>query len=289
MAAITAATVKAFRDRTGLPMMDCKRALTESGGDEEAAIRWLRENGAKIEGKRSDRSTDFGRVGIYADPSVNVGAMVELKCESAPVTQNQEFIALADDMAKVLATGPGASTADELLAQESTIKPGSTLKDIKDDMFNRIREVFNVGRLVRVDSKCAGYSHNSSTVSGVLVELEGENEAAGRDIAMHIAAMNPTVLSKDDLDPAVVAKERAILKAAAQNENEGKPENIIDKMVDGRLRSFYAQVALLEQPFVKEPKQTVAQYAKENGITIKGFTHWVIGDDTAPAAAQPEA
>lgn len=287
MTAITAGAVKALREKTGLPMMECKKALTESNGDEEKAILWLRENGKVKMLNRTDRTTEFGRVGIFIDGSQ--GAMVEFKCESAPVTQLDEFISLCDDLARVYATNPSITTAEELLAQPSTIKPGQTLGDLKDDMFNRIREVFNIGRLVRVDSKCAGYSHNSSTVSGVLVELEGDNEAAGRDIAMHIAAMNPTVLSKDDLDPAVVAKERAILKAAAQNENEGKPENIIDKMVDGRLRSFYAQVALLEQPFVKEPKQTVAQYAKESGITVKGFTHWVIGDDTAPAAAQPEA
>ncbi|MEX0792614.1 MAG: translation elongation factor Ts [Pirellulaceae bacterium] len=277
MAAITAATVKAFRDRTGLPMMDCKRALTESGGDEEAAIRWLRENGAKIEGKRSDRSTDFGRVGIYADPAVNVGAMVELKCESAPVTQNLEFIALADDMAKVLATGPGAATGDELLAQESTIKPGSTLKDIKDDMFNRIREVFNIGRMVRIDAPCGGYSHNATTVAGVLLHVEGGDAETAKDVSMHIAAMRPQALTTDELDPKVVQNEREILTEAARN--EGKPENIIEKMVEGRLRSYYAETVLLEQPFVKDDKQTVGQYAKSKGMQVKRFIHWEIGDD----------
>jgi len=286
MAAITAATVKAFRDRTGLPMMDCKRALTESGGDEEAAIRWLRENGAKIEGKRSDRSTDFGRVGIYADPSVNVGAMVELKCESAPVTQNHEFIALADDMAKVLATGPGASTPDELLAQESTIKPGSTLKDIKDDMFNRIREVFNIGRMVRIDAPCGGYSHNATTVAGVLIQVEGGDAETAKDVSMHIAAMRPQALTTDELDPKVVQNEREILTEAARN--EGKPENIIEKMVEGRLRSYYAETVLLEQPFVKDDKQTVGQYAKSKGMQVKRFIHWEIGDDSPEGAASAE-
>ncbi|MEW4451578.1 translation elongation factor Ts [Bremerella sp. JC817] len=283
MTAITAGAVMALREKTGLPMMECKKALTESNGDEEKAILWLRENGKVKQLNRTDRTTEFGRVGIYTDGEK--GAMVEFKCESAPVTQLEEFISLADDLAKVLAENPSITTAEELLAQPSNVKAGSTLGDLKDDMFNRIREVFNVGRMIRVEGSTGGYSHNSSTVSGVLVEVEGDNAAAVRDVAMHVAAMSPSVLSKDDIDPALVEKERAILKAAAMNEDSSKPENIIDKMVEGRLRNYYAQVALLEQPFVKEPKQTVAQYAKDNGVTIKNFTHWVIGDD-APAAEE---
>lgn len=279
MAAITAATVKAFRDKTGLPMMDCKRALTETGGDEEAAIRWLRENGVKIAGKRSDRSTDFGRVGIYADPAKDVGAMVELKCESAPVAQNEEFISLADDMARVLATGPGAKTGEELLAQESTVKPGTTLQEWKDDMFNRIREVFNVGRIVRIDGPCGGYSHNATTVAGVLIEVDGGDAETAKDVSMHIAAMRPKALSTDELDPALVKNEREILAEAARN--EGKPENIIEKMVEGRMRNFYAETVLLEQPFVKDDKQTVGQFANSKGMKVKRFVHWEIGDDTA--------
>ncbi len=286
MTAITAGAVKALREKTGLPMMECKKALTESNGDEEKAILWLRENG-KVKGiKRGDRATEFGRVSIFTDGGK--GAMVEFKCESAPVTKLDEFIALADDLARVYANDPSITTAEELLAKPSTIKEGQTLGDLKDDMFNRIREVFNIGRMTRVEGSAGGYSHNSSTVSGVLVEYEGDNEEAVRDIAMHVAAMNPSVLSKDDLDPAVVEKERSILKAAALNEDSSKPENIIDKMVEGRLRSFYAQEALLEQPFVKEPKQTVGQYAKESGVTVKGFTHWVIGDDAAPSEESAE-
>ena len=286
MTAITAGAVKALREKTGLPMMECKKALTESNGDEEKAILWLRENG-KVKGiKRGDRATEFGRVAIFTDGGK--GAMVEFKCESAPVTKLDEFIALADDMARVYANDPSINTAEELLAKPSTIKEGQTLGELKDDMFNRIREVFNVGRMTRIDGQTGGYSHNSSTVSGVLVEYDGSNDEAVRDVAMHVAAMNPSVLSKDDLDPAVVEKERAILKAAALNEDSSKPENIIDKMVEGRLRNFYAQEALLEQPFVKEPKQTVGQYAKENGITVKAFTHWVIGDDAAPSEESAE-
>ena len=120
--------------------------------------------------------------------------MVELKCESAPVTQNDEFVQLANDLAEQLATGPGAADGDELLAQTSPSKDGMTLLEQRDELFNRIREVFNVGRLVRMDGSCAAYSHNAGTVSGVLLEVEGGNEEAARDICMHIAAMRPSAL-----------------------------------------------------------------------------------------------
>jgi len=177
MAEITAAAVTELRKKTGLPMMDCKKALTEAGGDEEAAIRLLRERGAKVMGSRSDRETSFGRFGLYT--SGTVGAMVELKCESAPVTQTEEFILLANDLAKALATGPGAATSEELLKQPSPCGKG-TLGERKDEMFNRIREVFNIGRMVRIDGTCGGYSHNAATVAGVLLQYEGGNEAAAR-------------------------------------------------------------------------------------------------------------
>lgn len=275
MAEITAQAVKAFREKTGLPLMDCKRALTEADGDEAKAIEMLRKAGEKLELKRSGRETDFGRFGIYHGLDKHVGAMVELKCESAPVTQNEEFIQLANDLAAQLANGPGAATADELLAQPSPSKPGQTLGEQKADLFNRIREVFNVGRLVRIDGSCGGYSHNAKTVAGVLLEVEGGNDAAAKDVCMHIAAMRPHGLQKEDLSAAEVAKEREILREAALK--EGKPESIVDKMVEGRLRNFYAERVLCEQPFVKDDSMTVAKYAEQNGMKLKQFVHWELG------------
>ncbi len=275
MAEITAAAVKALRERTGLPMMDCKQALTESGGDADKAVDWLRKRGAQVASKRAGRETTFGRFGIYTSIDPGVGAMVELKCESAPVTQNDEFIQLANDLAQQLALGSAISNGEELLDQPSPSKSGSTLREQRDDLFNRIREVFNVGRLVRIDGACGGYSHNAATVAGVLVEIEGGDEATAKDVCMHIAAMRPAALNKEELDPAEVEKERQILRAAALE--EGKPENIVDKMVEGRLRNFYAEKVLLEQPFVKEQKMTVGQYAKDNGMKIKQFVHWELG------------
>jgi elongation factor Ts len=277
MAQITAAAVKALREKTGLPMMDCKNALKETGGDEAAAVEWLRKQGLKTMEKRSGRETSFGRMGVYADLQDNVGSMVELKCESAPVAQNEEFIALANDLARQLAQGPGAKTADELLDQPSPSKSGTSLRQQKDELFNRIREVFNVGRFVRFDGPCAAYCHNAATVSGVLMQVEGDDAEAARDICMHIAAMRPRSLSVDDLDPAVVEKEREILTEAARA--EGKPESIIHKMVEGRMRNFYAESVLSEQPFVKDDKLTVGKHARQKGLKLVRFAHWEIGRD----------
>jgi elongation factor Ts len=275
MAQITAALVNELRNETGLPMMDCKKALTEAGGDKEKAKETLRKNGIAIAAKRSDRETAFGRFGIYHGVGKKAGAVVELKCESAPVAGSAEFIQLANDMAQQLATGPGAKTADELLDQPCPSKPGKTLRDVKDDMFNRIREVFNVGRMTKFEGGTGAYSHNSGTVSGVLLQVEGGTDEAAKDVAMHVAAMRPLALAKEDIDAKLIEKEREILKEAALK--EGKPANIVDKMVEGRLRNFYAEKALLEQPFVKEPSLTVAKFADQAGLKIKRFVHWELG------------
>lgn len=277
MAEITAAAVKALRERTGLPMMDCKKALTECNGNESDAIDWLRKQGLKTMEKRSDRETSFGRMGLYAGVDKPVGAMVELKCESAPVTQNEEFIQLANDLARQLATGPGAADGEALLDQPSPSKPGQTLRQVRDDLFNRIREVFNVGRLIRFEGPCGAYFHNSGTVSGVLLQVDGGTDEAAKDVCMHVAAMRPKSVTVSELDPALVAKEREILTAAAKA--EGKPDNIIDKMVDGRMRNFYAETVLAEQPFVKDDKQTVGQYAKANDMKLVRFAHWELGKE----------
>jgi len=256
-------------------MMDCKQALSECNGDAEAAVRWLRERGAQVLSKRSSRETAFGRFGIFASYDPPVGAMVELKCESNPVAQNEEFIQLANDLARQLATGPGAQTPDELLDQPSPSKAGVTLREQKDDLFNRIREVFNVERMVRVDGSCGGYGHNASTIAGVLVEAVGGGPEVAKDVCMHIAAMRPLALSREDVDPAEIEKERSILREAALK--EGKPAAIVDKMVEGRLRNFFAEKVLLEQPFVKGDKETVGKMAEQKGMTIKRFVHWEIG------------
>jgi elongation factor Ts len=279
MSDISAVAVKQLREKTGLPMMDCKSALQESGGDENKAIEILRKKGAAVAAKRTDRVTAFGRFGIYCGVDRAAGAIVELKCESAPVAGHEEFIQLANDLAQQLATGPGAESAETLLDQPSPSKPGKTLREQKDELFNRIREVFNVGRMQRFDGGTGGYSHNLGTISGVLISVDGGSDAVAKDVSMHIAAMRPSSLTKEELDPALIDKEREILRAAALG--EGKPEAIVDKMVEGRLRNFFAERVLLEQPFVKDDKQTVGKYAEANQMKIKRFVHWELGETAA--------
>jgi elongation factor Ts len=276
MANITAAAVKSLRERTGLPMMDCKKALQEVGGDEDAAIELLRKAGKQTMDKRADRETSTGRVAIYTDMEAGVGAMIELLCESAPVASNDEFVALAEDLAKQLATGPGAATPDELLDQPSPSDGSKRLRDVFDDLNNRIREVFRLNRIVRVDATCGGYVHHNGGV-GVLLEVEGTNAEVAKDICMHVAAMRPMVVSVEELDQDLVAKEREILAEAARQ--EGKPENIIEKMVSGRMRNFYAERCLNEQPFVKDDKQTVGKAAKAGDLKVVRFVHWEVGKE----------
>ncbi len=279
MAEITAAAVMALRDKTGLPMMECKKALSECGGNTEQAVEWLRKQGIKTQAMRADRETSTGRLAVFADPSKHVGAIIELKCESAPVANSPDFKAFAEDIAATLALGPGAKTPAELLAQKSHAHPDKTLAEIKDDLFNRMREVFDLARICRIDAPCGGYAHHDGSKAAI-VEIAGKTsspDAAGvaKDISMHVVALAPKAVTKEDLDPAVVAKEKEILSEAARG--EGKPENIIAKMIEGRLRNFFSQCVLLEQPFVKDDKQTVGQLAKSAGLEVKRVENWKLG------------
>jgi elongation factor Ts len=274
MAGITAAQVKGLREKTQLPMMECKRALQETDGDEAAAIEMLRKQGRKTMAARSSRETAFGRMATYADVEAGVGAMVELQCESASVVAQDAFVQLANDLAKQLATGPGAANGDELLEQESPSASGMTLAEQKDDLSNKIREVFKVARVTRIDKPCGGYAHHTGTL-GVLVEVSDGPQVLANEIAMHVAAMQPAVVKIEQLPAEDVERERGILRAAALE--EGKPENIIDKMVDGRMRNYYSQRVLLEQPFVKEEKKTVGAITKEAGMSVEAFELWKLG------------
>lgn len=271
MAEISAAAVKALRDKTQLPMMECKKALEASGGDMEKAIEQLRLAGKKTMAGRADRETTCGRIAIYAD--AKAGAMIELLCESPPVTNNEEFIQLAKDLAQSLATKDQA-TSDALLSQPSPSRKGLTLKDQLDELSNKIREVFRVSRILRFDGACGGYAHfNGAT--GALLQISGGNAELAKDISMHITAQKPQALTKDDLDPVLVAKERDIQTEMARK--EGKPENIISKMIEGRLRNFFAERVLVEQPFVKDDKKTVGKVAQEGGLTLLKFERWELG------------
>lgn len=275
MPEVTATMVKALRERTGLPLMEVKKALQETGGDEEKALEYIRKQGIKTKETRIGRETSAGRVAVYIDFAKGVGAMVELQCESAPVAGGKEFIQFANDLAKQLAVGPGAASGEELLKQSVPTK-SQTFGEVLDDMYNRIREVFKLGRVARINGACGGYAHHDGS-AGALVEVQGGNPEVAKDIAMHVVAFKPAAVSKDDLDPAAVQKEREILTEAARK--EGKPENIIGKMIEGRLKNFFADKVLLEQPFVKDDKRTVGQVANEAKMKVVRFVRWELGKE----------
>ncbi|MEX0612937.1 MAG: translation elongation factor Ts [Pirellulales bacterium] len=283
MADITAASVMKLRDETGLPMMECKKALQEAGGDFELAKKKLRETGKKFMGTRQDRSTEEGRIAIYSSLKPGVGAMIELQVESAPVAKNEAVVQLANDLAGQLATGPGAKTPDELWKQPAPSRKGVTLGDWKDELENKMREVFRLARIIRVDMPCGGYVHHDAK-TGVLLVVEGGNEELARQIAMQVVAMRPKGTLIADLDQEMVTKERAFLTEQARK--EGKPENIIEKMIEGRMRNFYAEHVLSEQPFVKDDKQTVGKVAAAGGMKLVKFIRWQLGETSGekPAA-----
>ncbi len=274
MPEITAAAVNSLRKRTSLPLLKCKEALQKTGGDEDAAVDLLRKEGAKFAESRGDRESLAGRIEIHGDPASKAGGIVELNCESDPVAKNEAFRQLAVDLAKQLATGPGAKSPEELLAQPSPSRKGHTLNDQLLELQNQIREVFKVRRIERVEGICGGYAHHDGTKAALVLYQGGAADFA-KEVGMQIVAMRPMAVRVEELDPAVVAKEREILSEASRK--EGKPENIIPKMVEGRMRNFYAEKVLLEQPFVKDQNTTVGKLAKEKGVTVGKFVYWELG------------
>lgn len=274
MAEITAVMVKQFREKTGLPMLECKKALAEADGDQELAIELLRKSGKKTMEKRADRVTEAGRITIYTGEN-GVTSMVEILCESAPVTNNPEFIALCEGMAKQLAEGPGAATTDELFDQ---IFPGKsdTIRTVFDDLVNKIREVFRFNRLLRTDSKVGTYVHHNNAI-GVVLEVEGEDVELASNICMHIASMNPKALSEADVAPELIAKEREIAMEQTKQQNAGKPQNILEKIVDGRVKAFLKEVCLIDQPYVLDTAKSVGQAAADGGLKLKKMHHWLLG------------
>ncbi len=278
MAAVTAAAVKALREKTTLPMMDCKKALVQAEGDEEKAIEILREQFKKIQLKRADNETSEGLVQLSIKDDGSEGAMVEVMCESAPVASSEEFRSFARQCADQLLNGPGAATAEELLAQPAPEVEGKTLQELWEDMTNQIREKIVVGRLARVAGPVNGYVHHDGK-NGALFQAEGDsaNLELLRDVAMHITALRPAFCNADNLSPEEVDAERARLTDEAKA--SGKPDNIVDKIVDGRMKNFYVEKGVLTyQAFAKDDSKTVSQALAESGYKAVGFTRWSLGN-----------
>ncbi len=277
MAEITAAAVKALRDRTDLPMMECKRALVEAEGDEEKAIEILTKNATKILDKRSANNTAEGRIfTLFSDDNSEV-AMIEIQCESAPVGGGEDMTTFGNAAIKQLMEGPGAATPEELLAQDSPDGSGETLQQQFDGMINKIREKIVVNRIIRVAGPAGAYVHHDGK-TGVLFQATGEGDTELlRDMAMHIAALKPTVVSEEELAADVVKTERDRLTEEALA--TGKPENIVGKIVDGRMSNFYVENGvLLHQAFAKDDTKTVSKALSEKGFEAVAFHRWVIGN-----------
>jgi elongation factor Ts len=277
MVEITAAAVRALRDRTDLPMMDCKQALVEANGDEEQALQILKNKGKKAIDKRKDNVTSEGRFFTYVADNAGAAGMVEMLCESAPVAKSDDFAFLGDQLAKQLVLGPGAKTAEELLTQPAPDRAGATLADLHEDTTNKIREKIVINRVVRVPGPVGAYVHHDGK-TGVLFQASGTPKSTEvlRDVAMHIAALKPKATLPSELDPQAVAAERARLSEEAKA--SGKPANIIDKIVDGRMKTYYnEQGVLVEQPFAKDDTKTVGKVLSEVGLTAVGFTRWLLG------------
>ncbi len=279
MAEITAAQVKALRDRTGLPMMDCKSALTEANGDAEKAIEILRKRGADTAGKRAGRETGDGRIGCHVDRARGVGAIIELRCESAPVANNPEFKELAETLAQAAALAAGPVTPESLWSLPAPGQPSRNCRDLLTDLVNKIRENMQVVRVDKLEGRLASYVHFNGKV-GVLLQVEGTagDDELLADLCMHITAMKPLALRREDVEPAVLEKEKEIARALALQ--QGKPENLVDKIVMGKINRWYAENVLLDQEFANADKfkGTIAKLlAKYGDVRIVAYRRLEVG------------
>ncbi|WP_209541417.1 translation elongation factor Ts [Variovorax sp. 1615] len=283
MVAITASMVGELRAKTDAPMMECKKALTEADGNMEKAEELLRIKLGNKAGKASSRITAEGVVAAYVDDAA--GAMIEINCETDFVTKNDSFLALANAAAKLVAqNNPADIAALGALAYEQD-GFGPTLEDVRKGLVGKIGENMSFRRFKRFagNGKLASYLHG--TRIGVVVEFEGD-DAAAKDVAMHIAAMKPVSVAASDVPAELIEKERAVAAGKAEEdrktaEAEGKkpqPADIVAKRIEGGVQKFLKEVSLHNQPFVKNDKQTVEQMLKSVNTTVKGFTLYVVGE-----------
>ena len=271
--AITASMVKELRDTTGAGMMDAKKALTETDGDMEAAVDWLRTKGLAKAAKKSGRTAAEGLVAVKVEGGH--GVAVEVNSETDFVGKNADFQKMVSGIADV---ATGVSDVDALNAADMGGKPVST---VITDAIAKIGENMSVRRMQSIDGdQVVSYVHNAVAPGmgkiGVLVAMTGGNEELGKQIAMHIAAVNPASLSEADLDPAVVEKEKQVQMEIARE--SGKPEAVIEKMITGRMQKYMSEVTLLNQAFVVNPDLTVGKAAEEAGATITGFVRLEVGE-----------
>jgi elongation factor Ts len=276
MANISAADVKRLREQTGAGMMDCKNALAEAGGDFERAVEVLRLKGAKDVTKRATRTAGNGLVTAELD-GTRAGVLVELNCETDFVAKNDQFQEVAARIAKA-ALSSGVTDRLTLLAIE--VAPGKTVEQLIEEASASIKEKLELGRFARFEGGyVASYLHRSDRdlppTLGVLVQLDKANDEVAKDLAQQIAAMRPMYTTRDEVPQDVVEKEHRIAEEITRE--EGKPEQAIPRIVEGRLNAFFKDVVLTEQAFVKDPKQTVARVLASDGLAVRGFARFQVG------------
>ncbi len=273
MAEITASMVKELREMTGLGMMDCKKALAETAGDMKAAEDLLRiKSGAKAS-KAAGRIAAEGVVGVYISADSRCGALVEVNCETDFVAKNDDFIHFSKSLAELIAT---KSLVDIATLSDAPLPSGETVESTRKALVMKLGENISIRRCAHhtTQGQLASYLHG--TKIGVMVDYTGGDEALGKDLAMHIAASKPVCVSKEQVSADVLEHERQIFTAQAAD--SGKPANIIEKMVDGRIAKYLAEITLLGQPFVKDPEQTVEKLLAKRSAKVNGFTMFVVGE-----------
>lgn len=273
---VTASQVMELRKKTGAGMMECKKVLTEANGDEEKAIVLLQERGMLKAAKKSDRIAAEGLVGSYITEDGKVGALVEVNSETDFVAQNAEFQAFVSDICKQVALN-NPKDVEELLAQKSLVEADKTVNEVLTAKIAKIGEKLTIRRFQRYESAglVGSYIHGDGKI-GVLVDMEGADAQLAKDICMQIAASNPEFLNEENVPADRLEKEKEILKA--QVINEGRPENIAEKIVLGRLGKFYSEICLVDQEYVKDPNKKVKDLLKEHNATVNSFVRFERGE-----------
>lgn len=273
MAAVTAAMVKELRERTGLGMMECKNALVEAGGDIEKAIDDLRKSGQAKAAKKAGRTAAEGAVGVAVSADGKTAIMVEINSETDFVARDENFLGF---VAKVANAVLAAGETDAAKIAELPTAEGPTVEVTRQALVQKIGENIQVRRaaLLTAETAIGAYVHGGKI--GVLVALKGGSEALGKDVAMHVAATNPMVVSGDQVPADVLEKEKEIIRA--QPDMAGKPAEIVEKMLGGRISKFLKEVSLNDQPFVKNPDTTVGKLVKDAGAEVTGFIRLVVGE-----------
>jgi elongation factor Ts len=281
---ITTESIKKLRERTGAGMMDCKRALESTGGDMDKAIEYLRKKGAAVGQKRADRAAKEGVIVTRVSPDGSTGVVVEVNCETDFVGRSDDFVKFAGLVAgAILASRP--ASIEQLMGLRAE---GKTIAELQNDVLAKVGEKIDIRRFQMVEARggaVSAYTHLGNKI-GVLVELAGPAGAGagiGRDVAMQVAAMSPLVVTRDQIEKEIIARELEVYKAQAKN--EGKPDHILEKIATGRLEKFYQEVCLLEQTYIKDGGKTVKDVLQEEGqkagtpITVRRYFRYHLGEE----------